>query len=113
MRLFKFICAFLFITSASVTVADPSGPGNNFKLTDFRSENYQHEDIPTIMLELDTTNGEFAGRNLYDDVVDGAIYGDNNDLQAGGTFSVNRSTSRANEVSISGSFAAEATSISK
>ena len=62
--------------TVNVDFADPTGSGNNFKLTDFRSENYQYEDIPTIMLELDTSNGEFAGKNLYDDVVDGAIYGD-------------------------------------
>ena len=99
--------------TVNVDFADPTGSGNNFKLTDFRSENYQLEDIPTIMLDLDTSNGEFAGRNLYDDMVDGALYGDSKDLQAGGTFSVSRSTTRASEVSISGSFAAEATSISK
>ena len=83
------------------------------ELTDFRSENYQLEDIPTIMLDLDTSNGEFAGRNSYSDMVDGALYGDSKDLQAGGSFSVSRSTTSASEVSISGSFAAEATSISK
>ena len=99
--------------TVNVDFADPTGSGNNFKLTDFRSENYQLEDIPTVMLDLDTSNGEFAGKNWYDDMVDGALYGDSKDLQAGGTFSVSRSTTRASEVSISGSFAAEATSISK
>ena len=99
--------------TVNVDFADPTGSGNNFKLTDFRSENYQLEDIPTVFLDLDTSNGEFAGRNSYSDMVDGALYGDSKDLQAGGSFSVSRSTTSASEVSISGSFAAEATSISK
>ena len=99
--------------TVNVDFADPTGSGNNFNLINFRSENYQLEDIPTVMLDLDTSNGEFAGKNWYDDMVDGALYGDSKDLQAGGTFSVSRSTTSASEVSISGSFAAEATSISK
>ncbi len=99
--------------TVNVDFADPTGSGNNFKLTDFQSENYQLQDIATIILGLDTSNGEFVGQNQQNDMVDGALYGDIKELQAGGTFAISRSTTSTNEVSISGSFAAEATSISK
>lgn len=97
----------------NVDFANPTGSGNNFRLTDFRSQNYQLDDIPTVFLNLDNATGQFKGDNLLDDTVDGALYGDYRNVQAGGTFAISRTTSSTNEVSISGSFAAEVTSISK
>lgn len=98
----------------NVDFANPtSGTRNNFRITDFRSENYVLDDIPNMSMVLDTSTGEFSGKNFYYDTVDGALYGDYKNLQAGGTFAISRSTNSANEVSISGSFAAKATSISK
>lgn len=98
----------------NVDFANPtSGTRNNFRITDFRSENYVLDDIPNMSMVLDTSTGEFSGRSWRDDTVDGALYGEYRNLQAGGTFAISRSTSSANEVSISGSFAAKATSISK
>lgn len=98
----------------NVDFANPtSGTRNNFRITDFRSENYVLDDIPNMSMVLDTSTGEFSGRSWRDDTVDGALYGEYRNLQAGGTFAISRSTTSANEVSISGSFAAKATSISK